>query len=175
MSSAGEFGHMLFKPRGRKCRCGAQGCVEAYAGDYAIIGAARPELRDQAIQGNLSPETFLDLAEAARNGDEAAIVAFRTAGEAIGSGLASLFSIIDPLPIGFVGDGASALDLMEPTIREVLATSAVRNITSELAFRSFPNETQLILEGCSMTSLQYLDTEFFAHSPNADTVLEHSE
>jgi predicted NBD/HSP70 family sugar kinase len=175
MSSAGEFGHMLFEPRGRKCRCGAQGCVEAYAGDYAIIGAARPELRDAAIRGNLPPETFLDLADAARNGDEAGIDAFRIAGEAIGSGLASLFSIIDPLPVAFVGDGAGALDLMEPTIRGILATSAVRNITSEFAFRSFPNETQLVLEGCSMTSLQYLDTEFFAHSPNADTILEHSE
>ena len=35
-SSGGEFGHMIHRPGGALCRCGRRGCVEAYAGDYAI-------------------------------------------------------------------------------------------------------------------------------------------
>lgn len=170
-SSAGEFGHMVFEPLGRECRCGACGCIEAYAGDYAIVAAARPELREPAIRGDLPPATFAEIVAAARAGEPAALDAFRNAGLALGSGLASLFSIIDPLPLAFVGGGADALDLMMPAIREVLETSAIRNISSELESRSFPNERKLVLEGCSMTSLQYLDDEFSSES-TSDRPLE---
>ena len=35
-SSGGEFGHMIHRPGGALCRCGRRGCIEAYAGNYAI-------------------------------------------------------------------------------------------------------------------------------------------
>lgn len=173
-SSAGEFGHMMFQPLGRECRCGALGCVEAYAGDYAIIGASRPELRERALRGDLPPGTISEIARAARDGDSAALEAFRDAGLAIGGGLSSLFSIIDPVPLAFVGDGAAVLDLMLPAIREVLEKSSIRNLSSELESRSFPNEKELVLEGCSMTSLQYLDDEFSSEGKSG-RVLELTE
>ncbi|TIX95076.1 MAG: ROK family protein, partial [Mesorhizobium sp.] len=40
-SSGGEFGHMIHRPGGALCRCGRRGCVEAYAGNYAIWRNAR--------------------------------------------------------------------------------------------------------------------------------------
>ena len=40
-SSGGEFGHMIHRPDGALCRCGRRGCVEAYAGNYAIWRSAR--------------------------------------------------------------------------------------------------------------------------------------
>lgn len=173
-SSAGEFGHMVFEPLGRTCRCGASGCIEAYAGHYAIIGAARPDMRERAIRGDLPPGAFSQVADAARDGETAALDAYRTAGLAIGSGLASLFSIIDPVPIAFVGDGAGALDLMLPTIREVLATAAIRNISSELESRSFPDDKKLVLDGCRMTSLQHLD-DLFSSEGSTGKIMEHTE
>ena len=39
--SAGEIGHTVVKPGGRKCRCGRQGCLEAYAGRQSIEQEAR--------------------------------------------------------------------------------------------------------------------------------------
>ncbi len=36
-SSAAEFGHVTVAVGGRKCRCGASGCLEAYAGAAAIL------------------------------------------------------------------------------------------------------------------------------------------
>jgi predicted NBD/HSP70 family sugar kinase len=39
-SSAAEFGHMIHRPEGPPCRCGARGCIEAYAADYALDAAA---------------------------------------------------------------------------------------------------------------------------------------
>lgn len=34
--SAGELGHTTYRPGGRLCGCGSEGCVEAYAGGHAI-------------------------------------------------------------------------------------------------------------------------------------------
>ncbi len=174
-SSAVEFGHMLFQPRGQECRCGALGCIEAYAGEYAIIGAARPEWREAALRGNPPREAFAGVTRAARGGDAAAVDAFRVAGEALGSGLASLFSITDPLPVAVVGDGAAALDLIEPAIHALLATAAVRNFAGDIDIRAFRDERQLVLYGCSMTSLRFLDGDLFARSGRPDVILENVE
>lgn len=39
--SAGEIGHICSKPGGRRCNCGLNGCVEAYAGRGALEERAR--------------------------------------------------------------------------------------------------------------------------------------
>ncbi len=39
--AAGEFGHMVVKPGGRRCSCGRRGCVEAYAGRASMERRAR--------------------------------------------------------------------------------------------------------------------------------------
>ncbi|BDH13101.1 ROK family transcriptional regulator [Streptomyces hygroscopicus] len=35
--SAGEWGHLTVSVRGRRCRCGARGCLEAYTGAEALL------------------------------------------------------------------------------------------------------------------------------------------
>ncbi|MFG2287492.1 ROK family protein [Streptomyces sp. NPDC048595] len=35
--SAGEWGHLTVQVRGRRCRCGARGCLEAYTGSEALL------------------------------------------------------------------------------------------------------------------------------------------
>ncbi len=42
---AGEAGHMIIEPRGRLCFCGNHGCLDAYAGEYAIINDCRMEMK----------------------------------------------------------------------------------------------------------------------------------
>lgn len=41
---AGEAGHMIVEPRGRQCACGNHGCLEAYAGEDAIINDCKKEM-----------------------------------------------------------------------------------------------------------------------------------
>ncbi len=43
---AGEIGHMIMVPNGRKCICGNRGCLETYAGGYEIIAICK-ELMEQ--------------------------------------------------------------------------------------------------------------------------------
>jgi glucokinase len=41
---AGEVGHVVVQPRGRKCGCGRRGCVEAYASKTAMEAIIREEM-----------------------------------------------------------------------------------------------------------------------------------
>ncbi|MBE0694449.1 MAG: ROK family protein, partial [Aquamicrobium sp.] len=65
-SSGGEFGHMIHIPDGALCRCGRRGCIEAYAGNYAILRHARGESEDAPPAADIDDATMLELAAAAR-------------------------------------------------------------------------------------------------------------
>jgi glucokinase len=45
--SAGEIGHVCCKPGGRRCNCGLEGCVEAYAGRGALEERARERAKER--------------------------------------------------------------------------------------------------------------------------------
>ena len=63
---AGEVGHTLINPAGRRCRCGATGCWETEAGELALARAARIP---PAITGIDVVRTVCDRAEAGRPAD----------------------------------------------------------------------------------------------------------
>jgi predicted NBD/HSP70 family sugar kinase len=107
---AGEIGHIGIDVNGPACHCGSRGCVEAIAGAGAIVrqareAAGRPEL------------TFAGAVALARAGDVAVCDVFARAGDAIGSGIASVANLVGPARIVVSGEGLSAYDLFEPHIR----------------------------------------------------------
>lgn len=161
-SSGGEFGHMIHRPDGAQCRCGRRGCIEAYAGNYAIWRNARgiPDLA--AVSQDVSDEDIRKLAQDARRGPGPEREAFRIAGEAIGFGLGSLFALIDPAPVAIVGHGANAFDLIEAAMRDAIARTAGGVHSGAISFDTIPDEMPLIREGCAMRSLTFIDEEVFA-------------
>jgi predicted NBD/HSP70 family sugar kinase len=161
-SSGGEFGHMIHRPDGALCRCGRRGCVEAYAGNYAIWRNAGLRSEDEAPLADISDEEIRDLADRARASDGPEREAFRVAGEAIGFGLGSLFALIDPAPVALVGIGAAAFDLIEPPLREAIDRTAGGQHNKAISFDTEPNERPLIREGCTMRALTFVDEELFA-------------
>ena len=161
-SSAGEFGHMIHMPNGALCRCGRRGCIEAYAGNYAIWRNANGIADDRMIASDISDADMRALADRARAGNQRARDAFRIAGEAIGLGLGSLFALIDPAPVAFVGHGAHAFDLMETAIREAVARTAGGQHASSLSLDTSPDEAPLIREGSAMRALAAIDRQISA-------------
>ncbi len=161
-SSGGEFGHMIHRPDGAQCRCGRRGCIEAYAGNYAIWRNARgiPDLA--AVSQDVTDEDIRKLAQDARRGPGPEREAFRIAGEAIGFGLGSLFALIDPAPVAIVGHGANAFDLIETPMREAIARTAGGVHSGAISFDTIPDEMPLIREGCAMRALTFIDEEVFA-------------
>jgi predicted NBD/HSP70 family sugar kinase len=161
-SSGGEFGHMIHRPGGALCRCGRRGCVEAYAGNYAIWRNARQLSENAEPVADVSDAEMRALATRARETDGPEREAYRKAGEALGFGLGSLFALIDPAPVAMVGASAAAFDLIEPALREAIAQTAGGQHSDSISFDTEPNELPLIREGCAMRALSFVDQEIFA-------------
>ncbi|MEU9857674.1 ROK family transcriptional regulator [Streptomyces sp. NPDC047974] len=107
-----EWGHLKVRVRGRRCRCGALGCLEAYAGAEALLerwreaGGLPPEGADE--------ETALAaLVAAAHPGegaaaDPAAVAVLAETAEYLGAGFADLINLFQPERI-LVGGWAGLL------------------------------------------------------------------
>ncbi|MBX3532233.1 MAG: ROK family protein [Rhizobiaceae bacterium] len=161
-SSGGEFGHMIHRPGGALCRCGRLGCVEAYAGSYAVVRAAAGGGENDAPPADIPEAEIEALADRARAVDGPERAAFMRAGEAIGYGLGSLFALFDPAPVAVVGPGALAFDMLEQPIREAIAQTAGGQHSGAISFATEPDEMPLIREGSAMTALTALDEEISA-------------
>lgn len=166
-SSGGEFGHMIHRPGGALCRCGRRGCVEAYAGDYAIWRNATLKSEDSAPEDGITNTDMQALAARARAGEGPEREAYRKAGTAIGYGIGSLFALIDPAPVAFVGGGAAAFDLLEPAIRAALEQTAGGQHADAISFDTIEGELPLIRQGCAMRALVFVDQEIFAAGQHA--------
>lgn len=155
-SSAAEFGHMCLDPRGAACRCGRRGCIEAYAGDYAIWRNAKGVAVADAF-ADIERSQMEVLAQAAKAGPGPEREAYRVAGEALGAGLRSLFALFDPFPVAFVGSGVLAFELIEPALRETIGLDTT-GVTTELSpIACFLDEFSLIGDGAMITALTHID------------------
>lgn len=132
-SSAGEWGHTSVMVGGRRCRCGASGCLEAYVGAEGILDRWAQRTR-KPVRGRKDQQRQIqDLLDAARTSKPAADVLDETA-DFIGAGVANLVNLFNPECIvigGWVGQllGPSLL----PRIREVAAARALRYPFSRVA------------------------------------------
>lgn len=118
-SSAAEWGHTTVHVRGRRCRCGAPGCLEAYAGAEALVarwreaGAALPDgIEEEAAVSALVAAAYPDGGGSgpgarARSGGEPADGAPRSpdpvaravldeTAEYLGAGLSDLINLYNP-------------------------------------------------------------------------------
>lgn len=109
---AGELGHVPVRPEGRPCSCGARGCLEAYAGEEAVLRAAglRP-----------GPGVRLGaLADRCEAGEAGALRAVRQAGSALGVALSGAVNLVDPQRVVIGGALAQLAPwLLPPVQREV--------------------------------------------------------
>ncbi|MGW8065624.1 ROK family protein [Streptomyces ziwulingensis] len=118
-----EWGHLTVRVRGRRCRCGARGCLEAYAGAQALLARWR-EAGGQPPPGADEETALTAMLSAPRpeDGGEpdpvAAEVLDRTA-EYLGAGLADLINLFQPERV-LVG-GWAGLQLGAPFLTAVRA------------------------------------------------------
>lgn len=165
-TSGTEFGHMVYRPEGALCRCGARGCIEAYAADYGIKRRANrlPECSTPA--NSVSAEEIEAIVAGALAGDADARAAIEEAGRAIGTGLANIYALTDPFPVALIGSATITRQVLEPAIRAAISQSAVvRNATAPrkgagIALHFIRNDAPLVHKGCVMRALLALDDEF---------------
>jgi glucokinase len=112
---AGEFGHMVVVPDGRRCECGNRGCLEQYASGNVLAREARELAASgspvtmalmERVGGDQSALVGPLITQAAREGDAAAIELFDEVGRWLGIGLANLAAVLDP-GMFVIGGGVS--------------------------------------------------------------------
>jgi len=153
---AGEFGHTQVVPDGAPCRCGQNGCVEAYMADYALVRAAAPFTGG----GGLSEDpvelerSVVRLTELARAGDPDLRRVFANAGAMLGRAIANLVKLIDPERVILCGGGVRAADLWFEPMREVVAAQLRHPAARATEFRLHRWGDDLWARGAAAAVLQ---------------------
>ena len=101
--AAGEIGHIIVKPEGRRCSCGGRGHLEAYAGRAGMEAKARrlvdagksTILFDLMAERNRDRMTSGTIARALERGDEMAATLLDEAVWALGVALATAQNLLD--------------------------------------------------------------------------------
>lgn len=130
--AAGEIGHITVQEPGSLCTCGNYGCLETIAGGNAILRrafeAARiapdSKLAEYLSAGNASA---LQVAQAAAEGDPAALQIITEAGTCIGVAVASLINLINP---GLVVIGGGLAQIGEPLLGPIRFTVQQRCLSA---------------------------------------------
>jgi glucokinase len=144
--TAGEIGHTVVNPDGPMCSCGKHGCLMSYACGMALDQMARDCLQSgedtllKSVCGDCPDKVSAEqVAEAARQGDQAALRLLDLAGRYFGIGLSTIVQVLNPDTI-VIGGGLVHIGplLLEPCIKalnenihHVLVDSA-RIVMSEL-------------------------------------------
>ena len=123
----GEIGHMQMVRDGRRCGCGLRGCWEQYSSGRALLHEARDIAGSQREYGRrllelgggtLEGIESVEVTQAAREGDPAALECFAVVGGWLGQGMADLAAVLDP-GVFLLGGGVSdAGDLLLVPARE---------------------------------------------------------
>lgn len=96
----GELGHLKVRPGGRRCGCGARGCLEAYVSERALLAAAH--------EAGLSVERLDELVAHDVAGDATARAVISEAADVLGDACADLVNLFNPQRIVLGGAFATA-------------------------------------------------------------------
>lgn len=151
--AAGEFGHTVFKFKGRKYKTGRRGPLEAYVAAPALIGFAETAVKkypDSTLKKCSRSLTTVEIFEAFKKGDRAAAEAVSSNAEMIGTAIGSIANLLNP-EVVVIGGGVSLggkkyIDL----IRKAALSYAFSSATSALKIRTarFGNEAGWIGAAC---------------------------
>jgi len=122
-----EIGHLRVVPDGIVCGCGHHGCLEQYASGTALVREARQiaangvPAADALVAragGSIDDIDGPMITDAARDGDAFAVGRLAELGHWLGSGIASLVTVLDPAVVAIGGGVSEAGDLLLEPLRE---------------------------------------------------------
>ena len=139
-----EIGHMILKVGGEPCTCGNHGCVERYCSATAIIRMAKEAVAQHpesailtAVNGDASAINAKVVFDAAKAGDEVALVVFREYVSYLSQAISSMMQFLDPEVVVLGGGvskaGAFLLDAVRAEVPKYLLFKMMPHARIELA------------------------------------------
>jgi glucokinase len=137
--NAGHVGHVLVSKDGPRCYCGGHGCLTVYASGTGLAARAKEAL-EQGIPSSLAAIAIEDvtaqaIAEAAANADPLALDLMRSAGQALGMGIASVANLLDLDRVVIGGGVAQSGDLLFNPLKEELRRRATLAFSRDVEVR----------------------------------------
>ncbi len=130
---AAEIGHITIETNGRRCGCGNDGCLEAYASGPAIARRALEMIEAGAessipglLGGRLAGISAQTVYEAAGAGDPLALEVVQDTAKYLGVGVANLINILNPEVVVICGGVTQAGDRLFTPLRREVARRAFR-------------------------------------------------
>lgn len=144
---AGELGHFTIEPDGPACHCGSRGCLEQYAGQDAILGAAGVPRET----GQAALRLMQSRAEAS---DTAMLAALRRAGTALGVSVAGAVNLLDLRTVVLGGGYAVLAPWLRPWVEREVAARAVTAGWAPVTVRPSALGTRATVVGAARTALR---------------------
>ncbi|UCC59104.1 MAG: ROK family protein [Candidatus Bathyarchaeum sp.] len=139
-NTGGELGHTIIIYDGRKCHCPNRGCLEAYAGGWAIAERAQDAVNNEpkegqqltSLAGSVEKITAATVSQAYRQGDSLARRLVEETGRYLAAGVVSIVNAFNPCRLvlgGGVIEGIPELvQMVEDIVRRRALEAAVEKL-----------------------------------------------
>ncbi|MFF2502641.1 ROK family protein [Streptomyces sp. NPDC058067] len=117
--SSGEFGHLPVDPAGPRCTCGNRGCLQALAGQSALVEQAR-----RAGVSGLG-EGLPGLVGAAERGEPAVLGILAEAGALLGRCVAGVVNVLAVKAVKVIGEGHVLWPFLGPSFEAAAAAGVI--------------------------------------------------
>ncbi len=138
-----EVGHVCVDPQGPECGCGSNGCLEVYAGKYAIMAAAGLPIRE--------PVATL-LHEAPTN--PRASAAIDTAATSLGLALSSALNMTDVDTVVLGGIYATLYEPIAPTVLDIVRKRVLTSRWADVSIEKALTTDDASLTGAALRVLE---------------------
>lgn len=138
-NTAGEIGHTILDINGPKCKCGNNGCLEAYSSETAILNKVNKVLLNnqdslihQWLKVNKEELSIKLVFNAAKQGDLLAISILKDAGKSLGLAAANIINILKPSKLIVEGCIFELGDYVFPPLVEMIEKYTFKSSDEEI-------------------------------------------
>ncbi|MCJ7614432.1 ROK family protein [Candidatus Bathyarchaeota archaeon] len=139
-NSGGELGHITIVSDGRKCRCPNKGCLEAYAGGWAIAERAQEAIRTLShegrsllsLAGSVNQVTAVTVSQAYREGDLLARLLVEETGRYLAAGVVSIVNAFNPCLVVLGGGVVEGIPELISIVKDIVPTMALEAAVENL-------------------------------------------
>ncbi|MCF7929154.1 MAG: ROK family transcriptional regulator [Spirochaetales bacterium] len=148
---AGEVGHIIIKPGGRKCTCGEQGCLNEYISAESLI-------REYSNRAGKTVESLTEFMTLTENNEKKALEIWDEYVADFAFGIRTIISTLDPETIVIGGEIARYSNRLIPAVHEQMKNSKSNVIGNDHQILSSE-----LMESASITGVAlYLRNKFIS-------------
>jgi len=139
-NSGGELGHITIVYDGRKCHCPNRGCLEAYAGGWAIAERAQEAVRTApkegqhllSLAGSVEKITAATVSRAYHEGDLLTRRLVEDTGRYLAAGVVSIVNVFNPCVLVLGGGVIEGIPELIQMVKEFTRNRALEAAVKEL-------------------------------------------